>query len=104
MYGLDQSANVYTPAPADGDYTVLAKSGLVCRLAYVRHDAVDIGPERADIGSLRRLLWAEAYTMPDTAQIEVDGERWNVLAGTVGVLRGPTSVAIYRRCDVERAL
>lgn len=103
MHGLDQSANVYTPG-ANGDYTVLAKSGLVCRLAYIQQGGSDIGGEREDIGSRRRLLWAEAYTMPDTAQIEVSSERWNVLAGTVGEVRGPDNSIVYRRCEVVRAL
>jgi len=103
MYGLDQTADVYTPNGTDGDFTVLAKSGLVCRLAYIQAGAVDVGDEREDIGSRRRLLWAEVYTMPETAQIEVDSERWNVLAGTVGAVRGPDSSVVYRRCDVEAA-
>lgn len=104
MYGLDQTASVYTPNGADGDFDVLAKSGLVCRLAYIQQGGSDIGGEREDIGQRRRLLWAEAYTMPDTAQIEVEGQRWNVLAGTFGALRGPTSAVVYRRCEVVRVL
>jgi len=101
MYGLDQTADVYTPAAGDGDYTVLAKSGLICRLAYIQQGGTTIGGEREDIGSRRRLLWDEVYEMPEAAQIEVDGERWNVLAGTAGALRGPDSTVIYRRCEVS---
>lgn len=104
MYGLDQSANVYTPNGTNGDFTTLAKSGLVCRLAYIQQGGSDIGGEREDIGQRRRLLWAEAYTMPATAQIEVGGERWNVLAGTDGAIRGLNGAVVYRRCEVVRAL
>lgn len=103
VYGLDQSASIYT-AGSDGDFTVLAKSGLACRLAYVRHDAADVGEEREDIGSRRRLLWEEAYEMPDPARVVVDSENWNVLSGTYGELRGPSGAVVYRRCEVERAL
>jgi hypothetical protein len=103
MYGLDQSANVYTPG-TNGDFTVTAKSGLACRLAYIQQGGSDIGGERGDIGSRRRLLWDEAYTMPETAQVQVDSERWNVLAGTVGAVRGPDSSVVYRRCEVVRAI
>jgi len=103
MYGLDQTANIYTPG-ADGDFTVLAKSGLVCRLAYIQQGGSDIGGEREDIGSRRRLLWEEAYTMPETAQVEVSSERWNVLQGTLGAVRGPDSSVVYRRCEVVRAI
>lgn len=106
MFGLDQTANVYTPNGTNGDYTVLAKSGLPCRLAYLPQGqgGSDIGGERADTGSRRRLLWAEDYAMPDDAQIEVEDKRWNVLAGTPGALRGPDSRVVYRRCEVVIAL
>ncbi len=104
MFGLDQTADIYTPNGTTGAYTVLAKSGLVCRLAYIQQGATTIGGEREDIGQRRRLLWSEAYTMPETAQIEVDGERWNVLAGSLGSLRGPFGDVVYRRCEVVRAL
>lgn len=104
MVGLDQTANVYTPNGTTGAYDVLAKSGLVCRLAYIQPGGSDIGGEREDLGQRRRLLWEEAYTMPETAQIEVSSERWNVIAGTLGSLRGPSGAVVYRRCEVVRAL
>jgi hypothetical protein len=104
MFGLDQTANIYTPNGTDGDFTTLAKSNLACRLAYIQQGGTDIGGEREDLGNRRRLLWAEAYTMPATAQIEVDGERFNVLAGTYGQIRGVNSAVVYRRCEVVAAL
>jgi hypothetical protein len=103
MYGLDQTANVYTPHPTSGDFTVLARASLACRLAYIEQGGSTIGGERENIGSRRRLLWEESYTMPETAQIEVEGERWNVLAGTFGAPRGPSSQVVYRRCEVVSA-
>ncbi len=104
MYGLDQTADVYTPDGTDGSFTVLAKSGLACRLAYVQNAPAGVGGEREAIGSNRRLLWEEDYTMPDNAQVAVDGERWNVLAGSFGKPRGPSGGVEYRRCEVTRAL
>ncbi len=104
MYGLDQTADIYTPHATTGDYTVLAKSGLVCRLAYIsRHVGQTTSGERVEIAQARRLLWEEAYTMPENAQIDVGGERWNVRPGTLGSLRGPDSSVIYRRCEVVEA-
>lgn len=84
---------------------MLAKANLACRLAYIEQGGTDIGGEREDLGSRRRLLWDEAYTMPETAQIEVNSQRWNVVAGTYGEIRGPEAgIVVYRRCEVVRAL
>lgn len=104
MFGLDQTATVYTPNETDGDFTTTAKSGLACRLAYIQQGGTDIGGEREDLGSRRRLLWAEDYTMPTTAQIDVDGDRFNVLPGTYGEIRGVSGAVVYRRCEVVSAL
>lgn len=101
---LDQTATVYTPHASTGAFTVVAKSGLKCRLAYIQQGGSDIGGERASIGSRRRLLWKADYEMPSDAQILIGAERWNVLAGTYGALRGPGSVVLYRRCEVVSAL
>lgn len=104
MFGLDQTCSVYTPHATTGAYTVLAKSNLACRLAYVEQGGSAIGDERAPIGTKRRLLWSEDYTMPDNAQVLVDGQRWNVKDGTYGALRGPGSAVVYRRCEVVEAI
>lgn len=102
MVGLDQTASVYTPHSTTGDFTVLAKSGLVCRLAYMQQGPNETANDREDVSQRRRLLWEEAYTMPETAQVEVSGERWNVIAGSLGSLRGPGGTVVYRRCEVIR--
>lgn len=104
MFGLDQIATVYIPNATDGDFTTVAKSNLACRLAYIQQGGSDIGGEREDIGQRRRLLWAEDYTMPAEAQIDVDSERFNVLAGTFGSVRGPNGSVVYRRCEVVSVL
>lgn len=104
MYGLDQSATVYTPHATTGDYTVTAKTGLACRLAFAASNRPgDLG-ERADVGERRRLLWAETYTMPEAARVTIGGKNYNVIPGTVGAIRGPAGAVTYYRCDVEAAL
>ena len=101
MFGLNKTAIVYTPHATTGAYTVAAKTGLRCRLAYIEQGGSRIGGEREAIGSKRRLLWAEAYTMPDDAQVLIDSQRWNVKEGTCGELTGiDGSTVIYRRCEV----
>ena len=104
MYGLTHTADVYTPAEDDGDFTVLATSGLACRLCHIQHAAADVADERESIGTNRRLLWAASYTMPDTEQVEIDSERWNVRPGTFGAVNGPLGTVTYRRCEVTKAL
>lgn len=104
MFGLNKTATVYTPHATTGDYTVLAKSNLVCRLAIrgKRSSGATAADERAELVARRRLLWDEAYTMPENAQVEIDGARWNVQAGTVDVLTDLGDTVIYRRCDVVK--
>ena len=101
MYGLNKTATVYTPHATTGDYTVLAKSNLACRLAHKPSPAGG-AEERAELVARRRLLWDEDYTMPETAQVEIDSERWNVQKGTVDKLTDLSSTVIYRRCDLVK--
>lgn len=108
MLGLDQRATVYSPNGADGDYDVLEKEDLACRLAVLGARSVDAGAVatgevRAEETDSRRLLWEPGYVMAETVQIEVDGERWNVVAGTFAAVRGPGGAVKYRRCTVVKA-
>lgn len=104
MYGLNKTATVYTPHATTGAYTVLAKSGMDCRLAIrgERSSGATAAEERAELVARRRLLWDEDYTMPEDAQVEIDGERWNIQKGTVDKLTGLDDVVIYRRCDLVK--
>ena len=106
MIGLVDLADIYIPDEISGDFTILARGLLPCRLAYSitgSNTAIDAGDERERISSRRRLLWQDDYIMPDSAQVEVDGRRWNVLEGTFSSLRAPNKMIVYYRCDVERA-
>lgn len=101
--GLDQTCTVYTPDPTTGAYTVTATSGLACRLALASVSG-DMGPSRSEAAGTRRLLWGADYTMPETAQVEVDGERWNIQAGTLAAPRDLSGAVVYRRAEVTRAV
>jgi len=103
MFGLNATATVYTPNGTTGTYTVLATSGLACRLA-VKPAPTDGAVERAEGTPRRLLLWDDAYSMPNDAQVEIDGQRWNVVAGTFDALTGLDSVVVYRRCEVVKVL
>jgi hypothetical protein len=101
MLGLDQTATVYTEG-AGGNHTTVARSGLRCRLAHVNRQPAATSAERAELAALRNMLWEPGYVLPETAQVEVDGVRWNPIPGTFGALRGPSSAVVYRRCDLIR--
>lgn len=110
--GFDQSASVYGRNTGTGRYTDILKSGLSCRLAHVNRQPAATGAQRTDLASIRVFLWDPAYSLPETAQIEVTGvtgpdgstlARWNVRAGTVATMRGPSGQACYRQADVVRA-
>lgn len=101
--GLDKTATVYTPDPTTGAYTVVAKTGLAVRLALTSVSG-DMGPSRAEATGARRLLWRPDYMMPETAQLEINGQRWNVVAGSLAEPTDLTRSEVYHRCEVMRAV
>lgn len=103
MLGLDQVATVYGENASTGAYTDVLRSGLRCRLAHVSTRPAATGGDRAELAAIRNLLWEPDYVLPETAQVEVGGVRWNPVAGTFGAYRGPLGQVVYRRCDVVRA-
>jgi hypothetical protein len=99
---MPQTASVYTAAPVGGAFSVLAKSGLRCQLAHVGGAATS-APERAELAAVRVLYFDPAYSLPsDHCQVEVRGERWNVVPGTVTDQRDQRDVLCYRKCDLTR--
>ena len=102
MIGLDQTGTVYTPNGSTGAFTVVAKSNLACRLTAV--GVATVGNQRVEISGSRLLLWDPSYVMPDEAQVEVEGVRWNVKAGSQARPRLPGGVDVYRRCEVVEAV
>lgn len=101
MFGITTTGTVYTPNGTTGEFTVAAQT-IVCRLSYVKREAADVADDRENIGERRRLLYTTDYTMPDTAQVAIDGVRWNILSGTYGAITGPNGSVVYRRVEVER--
>lgn len=101
MIGLDQTAAVYTPG-SDGDFTVLSKPALPCRLILVRSPN-STASERADEVSGAFVLWGPDYIMPAVAQLLIENTRYNVEPNTAAAIRGLSAV-VYRRAKVEAAL
>lgn len=102
---MPQTASVYTEHPTNGDFSVLARSGLQCQLSHMSGATGSTAPERSELAAMRVLYFDPAYSLPsDHCQVEVRGERWNVLAGTVTDQRDESDVLIYRRCDLTRVL
>lgn len=104
MIGLIDLATVYTPDPVTGEYTVLDRDNLACRLALVNTVSGDVGPGRAELASTRRLIWDPSYEMPDASQVEIGDRRWNIQEGSQAAVRGPNGAIVYRRAEVMRAV
>lgn len=102
MIGLDQTATIYTEHASTGLYSVVDRSDLACRLVHVDIGGAQSGGARAELAALRSMLFEPDYVMPETAQVEVSGIRWQPVAGTFGAFRGPSGTVEYRRCDVVR--
>ncbi len=98
---LRDVATVYTP-DATGAYVTVAKSGLACWLRAVSVRGAVSAPERAEMLALRRLTWV-GYAMPDYAQVEIGGIRYNIVQGTVTAYRySETGEVINYGCDLVR--
>lgn len=108
---LTMRATIWARTSNSGPYNNAVKTGLACFLAPVSVRDAATSSQRADLASLRRLMWDATYTLPEQGvQIEITspahyaGRRWNVQAGThtpadVPGFDGP----ILMECDVRRA-
>lgn len=99
-----ETADVYVRG-AGGQYTSLVKTGLRCTLTMLgrqRENAASM-QDRAEFATMRILKWDYSYTMPDNAQIEIGGRRWNPRKDTI-ILRQarPGSEPLYWMADVVR--
>lgn len=104
MIPLQQRGRVYIPADTGtGAFTSLVKDALPCRLTLVPTPALPPDAREADLPRTR-LLWHAAYTMPSPAQVEIDGDRWTVRAGTEDPVKGPYGTVVYWRADVAQAV
>ena len=96
---LADTAVVYTPDQT-GAFTTVANAALACWLRPVGTRAAASAAQRAELAALRRLTWVD-YVMPDYAQVEIDGNRYNVVHGTVvGYRYAETGEVIQYSCDL----
>jgi hypothetical protein len=98
---LIDRATVYTVHPTSGMYSVVDTSDLQCRLAKI--DVTNAGTAREELLAARRLIWDADYAMPNDAVIDVNGQRWNVVTGTMATYRRKLGDQVYRAADVVRA-
>ena len=103
MLALIDKATIYTRAALRGRFTVVARSGLRCRLAHVNQRPAATGAERAELAAMRNLIFEPGFHMPEQCQIDINGVKWNPRAGTFGAFSGPTGAILYRKVDVVRA-
>lgn len=107
MIGLNATVAVYTPNDTDGDYTVVDRAALTCRMAVKPAPMATGGAsgDRVELADRRLLMWEVDYAMPDTARVlDAAGVYWNVIPGTYTALGGLDATVIYRRCEVEKVL
>jgi hypothetical protein len=97
-----ETATVYARG-VGGQYTTVAKAGLRCSLTMMNLQNVTSMQDRAELATLRQLKWEHDYTMPDNAQIEIAGRRWNPRKDTI-ILRAarPGGEPLYWMADVVR--
>lgn len=98
MYGFVDRATIYTENPSTGEYDVIAKQNLRCRLVHVSGGTTVEG--RAELAQIRHLQFPIDYEMPEDCEVLIDGTRWNPTAGTFGRPRGPNNRKSFRFCDV----
>lgn len=98
MIGFDQTATLYTADPTTRKRTV-AGARFACRLVRPSYESEAL---RADQEGVRRLLYDAASDLANSDQVEVDGHRYNVVANTQETVRGPSGLALFRRCQVVR--
>lgn len=98
----NKTATVY--APAD-DFQAAVKTGLKCSLHHISEVGAATGVDRAELLARRRLLWDPSYTMPEEAQVEIDGQRWQLPrgGGIATIYHRDTNTPAYGRAEVLRA-
>lgn len=97
-------ARVYTRG-VGGTYSVVAKDGLRCSLTRIgrgRQNDESMA-SRAELATGRVLQWEYDYQIPENAQFEINGRRWNPLKDTVMLTTArPGTEPLYWQADVVR--
>lgn len=99
-------ADVYIRPPrgsAQGRFSVLVKSRLKCNLVTINRQNAASMPEREALAAGRQLHWDSDYQLPDVAQFEIDGRRWNPLRDSITLRKlRPGDGPLYWMADVQR--
>lgn len=99
----DERADVYVPNPAaGGQYTTLAKAGLLCHTQHVSVAPAQTAQARSELAARRRMEWVPEYAMPNDCRVVIDGVTWRPDSDTYARLKGPGVAVIFRRCDLAR--
>jgi hypothetical protein len=101
---LTDTADVYAEDPTSGGFTVLVHGGLACELTRQKEAGASYG---ADLPTVEqwRLLYDPAYDLSYDHQLQIGGNRYDVVAGSSRPERaaGGGGVAALNGCDVVRA-
>jgi hypothetical protein len=70
----------------------------------IRQGVEQVAREAAELAGVRSLLFEPDYAMPEDAQVEInnDGVRWRILAGSLVSVRSPRGEILFRRALVAR--
>lgn len=99
MILLKQTATVYGEDATTKLYTVVLKSNLRCTLLTV--SGGQNAQERSELNQIRRLFWDATYPMPNYAQLEIDGKRYNPQRESIAEYKGNIgNVVMVYACDV----
>jgi hypothetical protein len=100
---LTQVATVYARG-AGGGWTVVAKTGLACRMLHLNTQDIPTGAERDQLAASRRFVWDPTYNLPQYCQIEVEGLRWNPTSNNAfETIDWADGTPAYKRVRVIRA-
>lgn len=100
---MQETMTVYSEG-AGGSYDVLAQAAVPCRVLTNRY-RLPTSPERGEQAGNDQVTWPASYTLPETAQVLLRGQRWNLVAGTVQQTRlGPSAILVKQQADIVRAL
>lgn len=96
---MNKLGTVY--APAD-DFEAIVKTSLACGLFHISEVGAATGVDRAELLARRRLLWDPSYTMPEEAQVEIDGKRWQLPrgGGIATIMHRHNDTPAYGRAEV----
>lgn len=101
--GLVDRAIVFVVS-GDGTTQSRLHSNVRCRLVNSSSSLEAGGNPRAEMADWSKLLWEPGVEIPDDAQIEIKGIRYNMTAEGVETIRTGSGQPYLKRCRVVRAI